>query len=110
MTIMTTTTGLLSLATTITMMMTRTRMRLNIYNTRIRKRAHIIKFGDSLRRHESGTHTKPFARCRLCIKPAFLRSVFIGVSDTTNMRNRLIRKHKNEYVVYVMTGKKVLHY
>ena len=48
-----------------------------------------------------------FAMYRLCIKLAFSKRTFIGVLNTTNMRNHLIRKHKNEFVVDIASGQKV---
>jgi hypothetical protein len=48
-----------------------------------------------------------FARCRLCIKLAFPKSTFIGVLNTTNIRNCLIRKQKNEFIVEIASGQKV---
>ena len=46
------------------------------------------------------------AKCNLCVPPKAV--TLIGVNNTTNMIQHLLRKHKEEYIVDVRTGQKVL--
>ena len=45
------------------------------------------------------------AKCNLCIPPKAV--TLIGINNTTNMIQHLLRKHKEEYIVDVRTGQKV---
>ena len=57
------------------------------------------------RRHLQKTYF--FAMCRLGIMPALSKRTFIGVLNTTNMRNHFIREHNNEIVVDIVSDQKV---
>jgi hypothetical protein len=46
------------------------------------------------------------AKCNLCVPPKTV--TLIGVNNTTNMIQHLLRKHKEEYIVDIRTGQKVL--
>lgn len=46
------------------------------------------------------------AKCTLCVPPKPL--TLIGVNNTTNMIQHLLRKHKQEYIVDIRTGQKVI--
>ena len=46
------------------------------------------------------------AKCTLCVPPK--PCTLIGVNNTTNMIQHLLRKHKEEYIVDVRSGQKVI--
>jgi len=46
------------------------------------------------------------AKCTLCVPPK--PTTLIGVNNTTNIIQHLLRKHKQEYIVDIRTGHKVM--
>jgi len=48
------------------------------------------------------------AKCTLCIPPKPV--TMIGINNTTNMIQHLLRKHKQEYIVDIRTGQKVISF